>query len=120
MRRSQQGLSLTGFLFFLMVFGFIAWMVMKLLPAYLEYGKIKQSMKSVAQDSSVGTDAPSIREALQKRLDVNDVNEVKAKDIQLNPEVGDRAMEYSYERRVPLVANIDLVTSFEIKEPATP
>ncbi|QYR52211.1 DUF4845 domain-containing protein [Lysobacter soyae] len=118
MRRSQQGLSLTGFLIFLMFFGFVAWMVMKLLPAYLEYGKIKQSMKSVAQDSSVGTDAPSIREALQKRLDVNDIDQVKAKDITLRPESGERAMEYSYERRIPLVANIDLVTSFEIKEPA--
>lgn len=118
MRRSQQGLSLTGFLIFLMVLGFIAWMVMKLLPAYLEYGKVKQSMKSVAQDSSVGTDAPSIREALQKRLDVNDVDQVKAKDIQLRPESGERAMEYSYERRIPLVANLDIVASFEIKEPA--
>lgn len=117
MRRSQQGLSLTGFLFFLMVLGFIAWLVMKLLPAYLEYGKIKQSMKSVYQDSSVGTDVPSIRDALQKRFDVNDV-EVKAKEIMLRPENGERAMEYSYERRMPLVANIDIVASFEVKEPA--
>lgn len=118
MRRSQQGLSLTGFLMFLMVFGFIAWMVMKLLPAYLEYGKIKQSMISVAQDSSVGTDASSIRDALQKRLDVNDIEQVKAKDILLRPESGERAMEYSYERRIPLVANLDLVANFEIKAPA--
>ena len=118
MRRSQQGLSLTGFLVILMVFGFIAWMVMKLLPAYLEYGKVKQSMKSVAQDSSVGSDASSIREALKKRFEVNDIEAVNPKDIQLRPENGERAMEYSYERRIPLVANIDLVTNFEIKEPS--
>jgi len=118
MKRSQSGLSMTGFLTVLIIVGFVLWIGMKLLPIYIEYGKIREAMTAVAKDDTVPNDPISIRGALEKRFDMNDVYSVKPADIRLNPEKGgQKTLEIDYESRKNLIANMDMVATFHIKEP---
>ncbi len=51
MRKQQQGLTLIGFIFVLIIAGFFALMAMKLVPSYVEYSGVAKAMEQIAADS---------------------------------------------------------------------
>ena len=110
----QKGLGLWGMLFVFGVIGFVALVTIKCTPIYLGHMEIESAIKDVADDSSYATASPfEIRRALQRRFDVDDVKQLKTKDIQIQRDDNPRVISYDYDVEVPLFANISLKIKFK-------
>jgi Tfp pilus assembly protein PilE len=111
----QRGITLMGFVLVLIVLAIFAVVAMNLFPVYNESFSVESSMKSLArqpgaEDMSLG----QLQSALQKHFDINYVENVEAKQMELNRGGGDNQMHLNYEVRKPLVYNLDFVATFDI------
>lgn len=114
-RSRQTGMTYLGTAALLVVIGFFAVIVIKVAPVYMEHFKVKSSMTSLANDLNSNNSVLSpieIKQLLVKRLSINDVDHVKSNDIKVTREGGKMVVEVSYEARVSLFENLDLVARF--------
>ncbi|WP_348674647.1 DUF4845 domain-containing protein [uncultured Abyssibacter sp.] len=110
----QKGLGLWGMLFVFGVIGFVALVTIKCTPIYLAQMEIASAVKSVADDPSYSKESPfEIRRALQRRFDIDDVKQLKTKDIKIERDDNTRIISYDYAVEVPLFANISLKIQFK-------
>lgn len=118
MRQKQQGISLLGFLFWLILIGLAAFIGMKLFPMYSEYYGVKKILKSMANEPGLGTQgAAKIKESLSRRMDVGYIDSVDLqKNVKLTPSGSGTRIDIKYEVRKPLVGNLSLVGDFEASE----
>ncbi len=54
-----------------------------------------------------------IRSLLQRRIDVNAIDSIQAKDIIIKQQSGKTTITAQYEVRVPIMGNVDAVSTFE-------
>ena len=113
-QRSQSGLSMTGFLFFLILAGFVAWIVMKIFPMYREYFAIKEAFKGVATTENLH-DIGSIQKSLEKRFDIGYVDTEIAKQVRYENQTNSIVIDY--ERESELVGPFSLKGTFHIEQP---
>lgn len=112
--KRQRGLSFLGFLGFLLVAGFVAFLAMRLFPVYSEYHNVVSSMKGLAGDPAAqGKGLGEIRKMLGKRLEISYVDNVKPENITLERVDGRTEVTVAYEVRKPLAYNLDYVAKFE-------
>jgi hypothetical protein len=110
---AQRGLSAIGLLGGLALLASALTLVLRLGPHYIDW----QTMKSVfnglpkAQVHTMRKD--EIREALQKRFKVNSLREFDlSKILTIDRQKGETTLVVEYEKREPIVANVDVVLSF--------
>jgi hypothetical protein len=116
MKKTQAGMSLTGFLVGLAVVGFALYLGMKLIPMYQEYWSVKKAVQGVAQDDAVPADPVSVRQALAKYFDVGYVGSVKPENIKVERAGDASVISVDYEVRRPLIYNLDIVGKFSASE----
>lgn len=115
MRNGQRGMTYLGMLILMIIIAFCAIVVIKVMPVYLEHFKVESSLKSLAQDSKANMaqlPPAEIRKLLMRRLEVNDVSYVKKENIAISREGNKTMVDVSYEARVTLFFNLDLVARF--------
>ena len=115
MRNGQRGMTYLGMLILMIVIAFCAIVVIKVMPVYLEHFKVESSLNSLAQDPKgdmAQLPPAEIRKLLMRRLEVNDVSHVKKEDITISREGKKTMVDVSYEARVTLFFNLDLVARF--------
>ena len=110
---TQRGLTAIGLLAGLVLLATTFTLILKLGPHYIDW----QTMKSVISDlpqNQVHTMAKDeIRESLQKRFRVNSLRDFELKKIlSIDRQKGETTLVIEYERREPIVANVDIVLSF--------
>ena len=59
MRGAQRGITLAGFLIVLVLVGFFAYMAMRLVPPYIEFGNVKSAMDAVAAETNAASQPPA-------------------------------------------------------------
>ena len=114
MRLRQKGITFFGFLGFLLIGGFFAFLAMRLFPAYTEYQNVSMSMKGLAEEPGIASkDGHQIKKQLLKRLEISYVDNVKADNITLKRAKGGYDVTVKYEVRKPLAYNLEYVAMFE-------
>lgn len=111
LNRQQQGMTLMGYVLILFVIGFFAIMAMKLTPLYLEYQAVVNVMEGASKESVSSTPA-ALRSTLGKRLGINQVTRVDAKDFKIRREKSRVMISIDYEARTGFFANIFFVVVF--------
>ena len=110
----QRGVSLNGMLIGSVIFALLALLTMKVLPEWMEYGKILKVVKATAGDSSMKeATIPDVRSAYDKRADIDLIKSVTGQDIDVNKEGGELVISFAYTKKVPLFYNVSLVFDFE-------
>jgi hypothetical protein len=113
----QQGMSLLGFIFVLILVLFTVYIGIKLVPIYLNHFSVVSDMKAVAEEPGSANLPPNIlRRNLITRLQVSYVDHVKPENITIertNPP--QMVIEYQVEEH--LIGNIDVVVKFKRVEP---
>ena len=113
MRKQQAGASLIGWLIILVLIGFIALVGIRVTPIYMESFTVNSVVKRLAEGGEVSAkDKAGVVSAIMKRLDINDVEGVKRENIKLESVSGGLEVIVAYERRFPIVGNLDGVASF--------
>lgn len=110
----QQGKSLIGWLFTLLIAGLLIQIVVKLSPSYLQSYYISDILKRFANDHAVSDmSTADIREQLTQRFSINNINSVATSALKLH-RVDDKVLIHmNYEERIRFFANIDVVLSFQ-------
>ncbi len=113
-RQRQQGFFKLFFIFGSIAF--VAIVGMKLFPLYANQLKVARVVKSAASEGTI--DPVAVRSALQRRWDIEDITIITPKDILIERgQNGGGALAYNYEARTHLFYNVDLVLTFEGREP---
>jgi hypothetical protein len=115
-RQRQSGISLLGFVIILAVAGFFAFLFMKLYPAYYEYYNVVSAMEQIKREPAAARWSPAeILASLEKRMYINYVDEkfVNKRSFQIKRAGTGYTLSVRYERREPLLYNLDYVAKFE-------
>lgn len=118
MKQKQRGMTMLGFLMMLCLVIFFAFCAMKIVPMYIEFYSVKQALKGLASDQELaGASKEKIREMYLRRLEMSYADHVKKMDaMKFESTDGGVKMVVDYERREPLLANIDVVGKFHAEQ----
>lgn len=112
--KKQHGMTAIGFVMLLGMIAFFTAIALKLTPLYLEHFEVSSVLKSFAQEPGIASkSAAEIEDIIMKRLGINDVTHVTKDNIEISKEDGKISIVISYEARVPMLANIDIVANFK-------
>jgi hypothetical protein len=100
----------------LLVLGLIAFFILitlRLLPMYLEFGKVASVIESLQNEPGISNLSRSeIIKLVSRRFDVNDVSSVDPKLIKVGKDKGLLTVSIDYEQREHLIGNVDVVAVF--------
>ena len=111
MRNLQRGLTLGGLIVWLFILAVVALLGMRLVPAYMEYGTARNAIQAIAREGNAGTPA-EVRRAFESRAAIDDINAVKASDLDVTKEGGEMVISFAYRKEVPLFANVGVYMDF--------
>ena len=113
-RTKQKGISFWGLIVVAGVTIFFILMFFKLLPPYIEHAKVKTALENMTQQpNAINMEKAEIKAALQRRLDIDDVNDVDlSKSLFVEKKPGATIIRITYERRVPLAYNVTALIDF--------
>lgn len=110
---AQRGVSFSGFLFIAFILVMVIMVGLKLIPSYMQYGKIKNVFAEISRDPELQKATPrEIRESFSKRASIDTIDAIKVEDIDISTDQGRLVLSASYAVKVPLVANISLYLDF--------
>ena len=114
LRSRQTGLGALGWLIVLAIASFGLTCFFRVGPVYLEYWQTKQALDDVlAAGKGAGKSKAELLDSIQKHLDVSRIENIQAKEIRFNQTRNGLEVDAGYEKRVALIANIDVVVKFE-------
>lgn len=114
MRDRQRGMTLISMAIVVAFIASYGFAVLKVTPFYLEQIKIAGVLKDVETNLS-GTQANlmQIRDAIDKRLDIEMVRDLRAKDFSIKKSSAGYTVNAKYERRASYFGNLYLVVAFD-------
>jgi hypothetical protein len=114
MRQRQQGMTFIGLLCILGLVGVIGYAGIRLSTVYLNYMKVARSMDATAAEfKSDSPDPVLMRRSLEKHFQIEDIDAVQAKDVEIEKGDGNVSMHVSYDDSVPYIANVSLLVHFD-------
>jgi len=110
----QRGMTPVGWVLVFLLIAFFALLTLKLVPIYLKSFSVGSVIADLKNEPGIGAmTSRQIISLVQKRLDINMVTDVGAKDIYVE-KVGDNmTISADYEVRKPMLGNVDIVVSFD-------
>ena len=112
MKRQQLGLSLAGLLGAAFAIAILALLVMKVAPEYYEHRQIVGAIKKVAANARQDASVKEVRDAFDRQANVDYISALDSSDLEVTKEGGRIVIAFSYEKRIPLVANVSLLLDF--------
>lgn len=110
----QAGASLLGIATVILVISGIAFVGMKVSPIYFEFFRVDAAMEKLAAQPEVGgLRDTKVRDALLKRLLVDDVSSVKRKQITIKRVNNTMFVTVRYEKRNQALESLDLIGKYE-------
>lgn len=113
--RSQQGLSILGWLMVLAVVAFFASTAFKVMPHYLDYMSLEKIITSVETDKALEVrTVGDFYNHVSKGMQVNSIRDLNMREaMQVQVEGNEFLVHLKYEKREPLIENLDLVVNFD-------
>lgn len=117
--KQQHGVTFGGFIMVAFLLAFVAIFSMKLIPAYMENGKIQKALDAIVRDPAM-QNAPvaEIRDAFYKRANTMDsVTTISGSDLDISKENGRLSLSATYTVKLPLAGNVKLLIEFNPSAP---
>ena len=118
MKSRQSGITLIGFIIVLAVLGFFAFMAMKLVPSYIEYGGVVKALNQIATEPG-SDDIEQVRRQLAFKMSFQYVDDstIKPKDVTIQRTGNASVLRVSYDKVIPFIYNIAFLLHFEKSVP---
>jgi hypothetical protein len=107
--RKQRGVTLSGLIAVLVVFGLVAVVAMKVVPSVIEFRAIKDGI-AVAKATN-GT-VREMQISFDKNADINGVTSIKGRDLIISKETGDTEISFAYQKWISLGGPVNLVIDY--------
>ncbi len=109
----QKGLTLSGFVMWLIVLAFAALLGFKLGPPYFEFWTIQKQLQAIAGESEVRSgQRRDVESAFVRRSMIEDIKSVKPADLQIARDGDQVVISAEYTVCVPVIANIRACMDF--------
>ncbi len=95
----QRGVTLSGLMMVLFVVVIVGILGLKLIPSYIEYGKAKSAIESIAGDKTKTSSVAEVRKAFDARANVDDITVLKGSDIEVTKDGGNVVISFGYPHR---------------------
>lgn len=113
MRSRQAGVTFIGWIVLLIPIGIVALAGIKLFPLYMNQLKVSKSLEQVAAADHGGNISPqAVRVELEKRFDIEGVDQPALEDVAIEREGDAWVMIADYDARTSLFGNISLIVHF--------
>jgi hypothetical protein len=114
-RTTQSGMTFWGVLVLAALIVIVTLLFFKLMPPYLEYGKVRTALENIAKQPDAGNlERGEIKAALDRRFTIEDVNGIDLnKNLFVEKKPGTTTIRIAYERRVPIAYNITALIEFD-------
>lgn len=110
--RRQRGVTLFGLMFWAIVIGVTALVVMRVLPTVNEYYTIQRAVDKIAREG--GTTVPEIRAAFEKQKQIEyAISSIDGKDLMITKENEQVVVSFAYDKEIELVAPVYLLIKYE-------
>lgn len=110
--RRQRGVTLFGLMFWAIVIGVTALVVMRVLPTVNEYYTIQRAVDKLAREG--GTTVPEIRASFEKQKQIEySITSIDGKDLQITKENEQVVVSFAYDKEIELVAPVYLLIKYE-------
>lgn len=111
-KRRQRGVTLFGLMFWAIVIGVTALVVMRVLPTVNEFYTIQRAVDKIAREG--GTTVPEIRASFDKTKQIEySITSIDGKDLQITKENEQVVVSFAYDKEIELVAPVYLLIKYE-------
>ena len=112
--RHQSGMTFIGIVLLFLFAGIFVMAGLRLVPLYMENMSVQQSIESFKEDfrAKPSMTTSEMKKILQTKLDVQDVNNLKVKDIKFKKARGGYSVDASYSPKVNYMGNVNFVVDF--------
>ncbi|PPC90563.1 MAG: DUF4845 domain-containing protein [Methylobacter sp.] len=112
--KNQQGLTFISLMLVLGLIVFFVLLTLKIAPIYLDHSKVTNALKGVQQEPGIQNKSEyEIRQMLEKRFDLNYVNDITKDDIKVIKRPNYVKVQIQYETVVKLVGNLSALAEFD-------
>ena len=113
MKSRQRGMTLLGIVTILLILGLAVYAGLRLVPVFLEYMEVSRALEAVKDEhSAIDTSSAMIRNSLERRWDVEDINGIGWQEIEIAKTSEGFEVTADYEVESPFIANVSLLTKF--------
>jgi hypothetical protein len=114
LRHGQRGMTFIGVLIIFALVGVIGLAGLRLAPVYLNYMKVARSLDVTAEEfKGENPDVGGIRRSLEKHWQIEDIDEVSAKDVEVVKGDDGVSLHVVYDHPAPYISNVSLSVHFD-------
>ncbi len=114
--KKQGGATLLGMLIVGMMVVFVALVVMKMTPAYIEFMSVKKVLAAMNQESLSNMSNQEIKSAFDRRASIAYVEVVKGSDLNIEKGAnGDTVLTVDYQVVKPIMGNVSVLIDFSAR-----
>ena len=109
--RRQRGMTTAGLLILVSFVGLFVYAGIRLLPVYLEYFNVVKAIEGLKSDADQGP--PAMRNALEKRFDIEDIKSLNYKDVEITKEGSGFVAHVVYDAQTSFLGNVGFIVHFD-------
>jgi predicted lipid carrier protein YhbT len=111
-RRTQRGITLFGLVFWAVLVGFVAYVLVRTLPTVNEYMTVQRMVNQIA--ASNPSTVAEARVAFDRQRDVEySVSAIKGSDLIVTKENDKVVVAFAYEKEVPIAGPVYILLKYE-------
>ena len=111
-RAKQRGITLFGRMYWAALIGFIAYLLVRVLPTVNEYLTIQRTVEQIAR-AQPATVAEA-RQAFDKQKDIEySISSISGKDLEVTKENDKLVIRFAYEKEIPIVEPVYLLLKYK-------
>ncbi len=107
--RRQRGVSLVGLVIVVALLGFVAIVVAKVLPTFVEYRAVQSAVKKA---KAAANTVPEMQKAFDRSAAVDDISAITGKDLDFTKVNDDYLIAFAYQKKVPLFGPVSLLIDY--------
>ncbi|MGB1402107.1 MAG: DUF4845 domain-containing protein [Pseudohongiellaceae bacterium] len=110
----QRGISSAGVLLIAVLLGLFFTVGLKVGPLYVDHNLITALCQDLIDNGEANSmTVTEVRDRISSTLRNNNVTDFDLNSIRLGKENGEAIITVAYEKRVPLIANLDILATFD-------
>ena len=110
----QRGISSAAVLLIAVLLGLFFTVGLKVGPLYVDHNLITGLCQDLIDKGEAnGMTVTEVRDRISSTLRINNVTDFDLNSIRMRKENGEAIITVAYEKRVPLIANLDIIATFD-------
>lgn len=107
--RRQRGVSIVSLIVLIVVVGFLAVVVMRVVPTFVEY---RAALSAVKKAQASANSVPEIQKAFDRSAAIDDITAISGKDLDIVKVNDQLVVSFAYVKKIPLFGPVSLTIDY--------